>query len=157
MTVIIMMIKKFFSSKKEVQEASYGGLLVGLMFFLLALIWLLIIGVFQLALDKTEGTIINYEQYRNDKGTLMHKPVFKYFNKQGVELIKSAMSSSNRKSYEIGQKVEVMYKNDNPKITMINDFSNLFMPPIVMLIASVFSLGFYRVFKKPKSVEVASI
>lgn len=91
----------------------------------------------------TQGTVVELQPVRSHKSTT-YKPVVDFIDVKGVKIEFASGSSSNPPSYEVGEKVEVLYNPKEPQDAKIKSFFSLWMGPLIVGIvgAVFFAVGF---------------
>lgn len=88
---------------------------------------------------KTTGTVEDYViSYSNNSSskntstkTKMYSPIFSFVDKSGQQHSYKASYSSSSPSYEIGEKLEILYDPASPSNAMANDFMSLWLGAVI--------------------------
>ncbi len=78
-----------------------------------------------------EGEVIDFETRRSN-GSTLYAPIVHFRGQDGVSHQIVSSVSSNPASYEIGEKVEVLYSKFNPKGARIKGIFGLYMGTIIL-------------------------
>lgn len=81
---------------------------------------------------KTIGTIIEVRTSTGRTTSITYSPVVEFFTMDGEKQIYD-VSRFNYTKYKIGDKIEIVYSKQNPKKVSVDNFYNIFIPPIVVL------------------------
>jgi Protein of unknown function (DUF3592) len=87
-----------------------------------------------------EGEVVDFETHRSD-GSTMYAPVVNFYTKDNAPHQFVSSVSSNPASYDIGEKVEVLYTESNPQDAQINGVFSLYLGTIILsFIGGIFFL-----------------
>lgn len=90
--------------------------------------------------EVVQGTVTELLRSRSDK-SIMYRPVVEFETKSGKKAEFTSSVASNPASYNVGEKVEVLYDPVNPAKADINGFSALYLGPLILgIIGTVFIL-----------------
>ncbi|MCC8366159.1 DUF3592 domain-containing protein [Xenorhabdus sp. PB61.4] len=105
---------------------------------------------------KLELHISNSNKSKGKKESKYYHPVINFTTEEGKEVQFTSSSGSNPASYNIGEKLEIIYLKDNPANAQLNNFSSLYgIALIFSLFGFLFSLiGFFPLFRARKSKTV---
>jgi hypothetical protein len=76
----------------------------------------------------TQGTVVELVESRSSSSSdnsIMYSPVVNFIDKKGVEVKVYSSTSSNPPSYNVGEKVEVLYAPETPQDAKIKGFFSL--------------------------------
>ncbi|MCH8569283.1 MAG: DUF3592 domain-containing protein [Balneolales bacterium] len=75
--------------------------------------------------EFAEGEVVSYHEYTSD-GTRMYSPIVEFTLPDGNKLQFTSNFGSSSQSYQIGEKVEVVYRIDDPESARISSIMNLY-------------------------------
>jgi Protein of unknown function (DUF3592) len=108
-------------------------------------IWLVYTLWFVAHASKTEGRIVAMERRDDSKGHATYSPVFTYNDASSVTHTQSCSMSSSSFSYEVGEKVTVLYDPARPINSKIDTFTTIWLFPLVLIGMSLFSGSFVAI------------
>jgi hypothetical protein len=94
---------------------------------------------------RATGTVIEIKTSTGRTTSITYSPVIKFRTFEGKECIYDVSSFSYTK-YQIGDKIEVLYSRNDPTNVIVDSFYNMFMPPLVIIITGIFTLGISLLF-----------
>ncbi len=108
--------------------------------------------------NPSEGTVISFSENRNRKNGNTYAPVVEYKDEQGnTQTFKSALSS-NRPSYKIGQRVNILVPNDGdtPQISYFMDlwFGSIITSIFALIAWLILILTTYSTIKKWRMLKL---
>ena len=83
---------------------------------------------------RTEGIVIDLQYRSDDKGSGTYAPVVEFLDEQNRPHEYRASSGSNPPRYSRGDRVEIIYLQNNPEHALIDDFSDRWALPIFLLV-----------------------
>jgi cytochrome c oxidase assembly protein Cox11 len=112
--------------------------------------------------NKTTGIIIGYTETGktsglNNRGPILpaYAPIVAFNSSQKENFQFTSSISSNKKSYSVGEKVEVVYQRNNPQIAEIYSFFRIWALTLgVFFLGLIFFLTGFTGLKYPKRVLV---
>lgn len=127
-------------------------LLIGLFIVIFIAIFYIYFFVKRIPLNReANGEIEYYGEYRNDEGTIMYQPSYRFKVKNKEYFCSSSISTSNKPS----SKSIILYEKGNPDNCLVKNDSNfyyfLLIPVFVGLIFAL--LGGFFVFKNHKIIK----
>lgn len=78
-----------------------------------------------------EGEVVDFETHKSD-GSTMYAPVVNFRTQDDASYQFVSSVSSNPASYDIGEKVEVLYSQANPQDAQINGVVSLYLGAIIL-------------------------
>lgn len=105
-------------------------------------------GIFATAVVTDIKTKTPYNS--NSKKEVLHYPVFTFETKNGDKIIFTSKIGSSKSRFDIGERVEVVYQEENPYNATDTSFLSMWFPVLIagffsiliLLILSVFSMRF---------------
>jgi len=113
---------------------------------------------FKNAASLTQGKVVDYIKRRSNDGTT-YAPVIEFVTEKNTTVEFTSSSSSSYRSYSIGDKIDVLYLENNPNNARINSFMSLWFLPIILgFIGSVFfGIGLYAYLQNKKGKIVINV
>lgn len=91
------------------------------------------------AASRTEGTVVDLvaidmgvNNSSRSRSTIAYRPTIHFINHKGEKVEFTSSVGTNPPSYSKGQKVEILYRPDEPQNAQINDFSSLWFDSITL-------------------------
>lgn len=82
---------------------------------------------------KADGNVVRIVQSRSsDNGNFMYSPEISFTDALGQTITFDSNISSSVSTYQVGEKVSVLYNKNNPQDAKINTFFQLWFGPILM-------------------------
>ena len=78
------------------------------------------------------GVVTELIQKRDSDGSVTYTPVTTFTADNGSTITFTSSFSSNPPSYDVGEKVEVLYAPDNPNEARIRGFGSLWLGPVIL-------------------------
>lgn len=119
---------------------AFGAIAFGALFLVVGLILAGVSVSFLTDAERARGTVVTLE-WRNDHSGVSRKkrvndepaayPVVEFTSADGTPRRFRDSTGSNPPSYEVGERVEVLYRADSPDDARINGFSSLWLLPLI--------------------------
>ena len=107
--------------------------LVGLGLLIATWYWVGSTRDFLASADLSEGKVVAYEsEYDSDSGETIYYPVVLFKGREMYEPRQFTADTGGRKSYEIGETVEVLYVPGTSDQPRINSFFSLWLGPMIV-------------------------
>ena len=90
--------------------------------------------------NTTNGIIIENRPNKNKNGEIEYTPVYQYKDSEDKQYVNAEKFSSNPPMYKMNQQIEVRYSVKSPSKSMINNFNNIFLLPIIFIFGGVLFL-----------------
>lgn len=87
--------------------------------------------------EKAEGSVIDIVKSRSSDGDYMYRPEISFIDTTGQTITFTSSISSSMPSYQVGEKVSVLYDKSNSQSAKINTFFQLWFGPIIMTVLGV--------------------
>ncbi len=125
--------------------------IVGMVMMLVSVLWFLGAGsAYEASREKeaswtrAEGTVIRLERKRSTgrKSGSTYYPVFRFNAADGQSYEVRSNYGSNPPSHKRGEKVSVLYPQDNPDDAIMDSFGALFLLPLFFAVFGTFFFGF---------------
>lgn len=102
----------------------------------------------------TEGTIVGFSKTKINSKTI-YSPVIRFTSMTGNQIECASSTSSSIPSYNVGEKIEILYNVKSPHEVKVNDFSSKWGAiSILILIGTVFSiLGIKNIISEKKKIK----
>lgn len=128
---------------KALNVLKYIFTICGLGMFLGSFFMYLSINKFLKTAIMAQGTVVELQSVRSAKSTT-YKPLVTFNDKNGAKIEFTSGDSSNPPSYDVGEKIEVLYNPKKPQDAKIKSFSSLWMGVLIICIAGAvfFAVGF---------------
>lgn len=81
---------------------------------------------------KAVGVVVEMKSEYDSDDDLMYRPVIRYKDRTGVEHTFTSSTSSNPPSYEVGDRVELLYDQQKPEQPRINTWIDLYIGVLVL-------------------------
>jgi len=82
---------------------------------------------------RTSGTVIEVKTATGRTTSITYSPVLEFATPDGEKHIYD-VSRFNYTKYKVGDQIEIVYSKEDPKQVKVNNFYNIFVPPIVVLL-----------------------
>ena len=89
----------------------------------------------------TEGTVVDFSTSRNSEGRTMYAPVVSFTSASGEVVKFTSNTSSSRRGYDNGEKLEVIYDPANTQDARINSFFPMWGGALISLVLGVVFSG----------------
>ncbi|MEW2401011.1 DUF3592 domain-containing protein [Streptomyces sp. NPDC046862] len=119
---------------------TFGAIAFGSLFLVVGLILAGVSVSFLTDAQRARGTVVTLE-WRNDHSGVSRKkrtddkpaayPVVEFTSADGTQRKFRDSTGSNPPSYEVGERVEVLYRADSPDDARINGFASLWLLPLI--------------------------
>jgi len=91
--------------------------------------------------ERVEGFVVEVRENRNRDG-IMYSPVIEFTDYLGQQQKFHSKASSSTQQYFVGDKVEVLYDRDNPGTAMIDNWWELNLLPLVLVVPGISNVLF---------------
>jgi hypothetical protein len=119
---------------------AFGAIAFGALFLVIGLILAGVSVSFLADAERARGTVVALE-WRNDNNGVSHRkrandkpaayPVVEFTSADGTRRTFRDSTGSRPPSYEVGERVEVLYRADSPEDARINGFASLWLLPLI--------------------------
>ncbi|AZQ35670.1 DUF3592 domain-containing protein [Streptomyces cyaneochromogenes] len=119
---------------------TFGAIAFGALFLVVGLVLAGVSVAFLADAERAQGTVVSLE-WRSENNSASRKkrtddrpvayPVVEYTSAQGTPRTFRSSTGSNPPSYEVGERVEVLYRADSPDDARINGFASLWLLPLI--------------------------
>ena len=114
--------------------------LAGIVFTPVGIVWWLNVRHFVQTAEQTEGTVIELVKNRSKEGGSSYCPVVEYTDHLGQRHEHRANVSSNPPHFSVGDKVQILYDQNNPDSAMINHWLYLYFSSVLFVFLGAVSL-----------------
>ncbi len=106
--------------------------------------------------EKVEGSVIDIVKSRSSDGDYMYRPEISFVDTTGQTITFTLSISSSMPTYQVGEKVSVLYDKNNSQSAKINTFFQLWFGPIIMTVLGVifFLVGLLVLIKQKRKTEL---
>lgn len=100
-----------------------------------------LVGAGALALDTVEflgssktavAQVVSLEEAHSSRGDLLYRPVFRFATAEGREVTFRSSSSSSPPAYDVGERLEVCYRESAPEHAREKSITSLWMGPLLL-------------------------
>ena len=113
--------------------------ITGLLFFFFGVKFLFYTFQFKKNAIKTMGTVIEVKTSTGRTTSITYSPVLEFATLDGEKHIYD-VSRFNYTKYKVGDKIEIAYSKNDPRKVNVNNFYNIFIPPIVVMSLGILSI-----------------
>ena len=114
--------------------------LAGIVFTPVGIVLWLNVRHFVQTAEQTEGTVIELVEDRIKEGGLSYCPVVEYTDRFGQRHEHRASVGSNPPHFSVGDKVQILYDQNNPDSAMVNHWLHLYFLPVLFVFLGAVSL-----------------
>jgi hypothetical protein len=104
-------------------------------------IWFLHTAWFVAHATRADGQVIRMDASQDNHGT-MYRPVYTFSDLSGTIHTQACLMSSSDYSYEVGEKVTIIYNPASPKHSNIDSFMTVWFGPLALSVFGVLFGGF---------------
>jgi hypothetical protein len=109
-----------------------GFILFGSLITIVGLIWLVRTGMFSSRAVRAPGLVVEMERSTTSKGSSTFHPIFTFTDNAGMVHTQRTSFGSSSYSFEVGEKVTVLYDPVTPKNSKIDSFQTVWLGPLVI-------------------------
>lgn len=104
----------------------------------------------------THGTVIGLLENRGSRNLIHYKPLIEFIDKNGKRIEFSSSSSTNPLSYNVGEKIEILYNPKSPNDAEIKGFFSIWGGTIMLGVAGLifFSIGVLSFISKKVVIQI---
>jgi hypothetical protein len=140
-----------------------GGLFIaiGSLIAIAGLVWLARTITFVMYATKTPGTVIEMERSTTSKGGSTYHPIFTFLDGSGIIHTQRTFIGSSSYTFQVGDKVTVLYYVSEPTRSEIDSFQTIWIGPLIAtgfgsLFAGIPFCTMFLATRKPKPVKDAN-
>lgn len=123
---------KFNTNESHGRLVGTAFVIIGSLVAVAGLIWLIWTAGFVSRATKAIGQIIAMERSEGSEGGPIYQPVFTFTDSGGISHTQRSSSSTSEFSFEIGDRVTVLYDSATPKHSKIESFETVWLGPLVV-------------------------
>ncbi len=105
-------------------------IVIGSLFAIAGLIWLVRTAAFVSQAAKAPGQVIAMERSEGSEGGSVYYPVFTFTDSGGIVHTQRSSFGSSDYSFEAGERVTVLYDTTTPKHSKIESFKTVWLGPV---------------------------
>jgi len=106
------------------------GIALCSVFVLIGVVWGVRTVAFLYGAETAPGTIVDLVEYVDDEGSTLYRPVFSYEGAGGESHTVVSSTASSPPTVEVGDRIEVVYRPDEPGKGRIKSFVHLWLIPV---------------------------
>jgi hypothetical protein len=104
---------------------------IGSLIAMAGLIWLVRTITFVIYATRTPGTVIEMERSATSKGRTTYHPIFTFSDGSGIIHTQRTYLGSSSYTFQVGDKVTVLYYVSEPTRSEIDSFQTIWLGPLI--------------------------